>query len=119
MEYKSPAEKAWRTMKSKSPGIKAAYTKRRKRGAKKAAAKVKSKQWEPEKVEFLKELKTNAIPNTCAVCGDSRPFVLQVHHVDIEKEIEITLCANCHDIVRRGTIEDLKKAHRGNKNELK
>jgi sulfur relay (sulfurtransferase) complex TusBCD TusD component (DsrE family) len=119
MEDKSPAEKAWRTMKSKSPGIKAAYTKRRKQGAKKAAAKVKSKQWEPEKVEFLNKLKTNAIPNTCAVCGDSRPVVLQVHHVDTEKKIEITLCANCHDIVRRGTFEDLKKAHKGNKNESK
>ncbi len=111
MGDKSQAEKAWETMRSKSPGIKAAYTKRRKAGAKKVAANVKSKQWEPEKVEFLKRLKRNAIPNTCAVCGNSRPFVLQVHHADPERKTEVILCANCHDTVRRGTFEDLRKAH--------
>ena len=110
MGNRSPAQKAWETMRSKSPGIKANYTKKRKDGAKKIAAKVKSKQWEPEKVEYLKELKEKAIPNTCIICGDSRPFVLQVHHSDPEKKIETILCANCHDTVRRGTLGDLKKA---------
>ena len=112
MGYKSPAKKAWETMRSKGPGVKAGYTKRRKEGAKKAAAKVKNRQWEPEKVEYLKELKEKAISNSCVVCGDSRPFVLQVHHVCPEKNIEAILCANCHDTVRRGTLENLREAHK-------
>ncbi len=112
MEEKSPANKAWQTMRGKGPGTKAVYTKKRKKGAKKAAAKVKEKQWELEKVEFLKALKEKAIPDTCVVCGDSRPFVLQVHHADPEKKIEVILCANCHDTVRRGSIDDLKNAQK-------
>jgi len=113
MEEKSSAKKAWETMRGKGPGTKAAYTKKRKAGARKAAAKVKNKQWEPEKVKYLKALKEKANPDRCIVCGDSRPFVLQVHHVDPEKKIEVVLCANCHDTVRRGTLEDLRKANKG------
>ena len=109
MGNKNPAKKAWQTMRSKSPGIKSHYTRKRKYGAKKAATKVKLKQWEPEKVEYLKAIKEKALPNTCIVCGNNRPFVLQVHHADPEKKIEVILCANCHDTVRRGTFEDLKK----------
>ena len=53
--------------------------------------------------------------NICVVCDDSRPFVLQVHHADPERKTKVILCANCHDTVRRGTFEDLWKAHeRGN-----
>lgn len=113
MEEKSPAQKAWKTMRNKSPGKKAAYTKKRKEGARKAVAKVKNKQWELEKVEYLKALKEKAIPNTCVVCGDNRPFVLQVHHADPERKIEVILCANCHDTVRRGTLENLMKVYKG------
>ena len=54
MEKKSPAQKAWETMRNKGPGKKAVYTKKRKEGARKAVAKVKNKQWELEKVEYLK-----------------------------------------------------------------
>jgi len=111
MEGKTPAQKAWDTMKTKSPGEKAWDTIRRKKGAKKGAAKIKAKQWEPEKVEYLKELREKAIPNACIVCGDTRPFILQVHHADPEKKIELKLCANCHDTVRRGTLEDLREAY--------
>jgi hypothetical protein len=111
MEDKNPGQKAWETMRNKGPGKKAAYTKKRKEGARKAVAKVKNKQWELEKVEYLKVLKEKARPNTCIVCGDSRPFVLQVHHADPERKTEVILCANCHDTVRRGTFEDLRKAH--------
>ena len=53
MREKNPAQKAWRTMRSSSRGKKAAYTKRRKAGAKKTAAKLKDKQWEPEKRQVL------------------------------------------------------------------
>jgi len=115
MEEKSPAQKAWETMRNKSSGEKAAHTKKRKEGARKAATKVKNKQWEFEKVEYLKVLKEKACPNICVVCDDSRPFVLQVHHADPERKTKVILCANCHDTVRRGTFEDLWKAHeRGN-----
>jgi hypothetical protein len=113
MEEKSSAQKAWETMRSKGPATKAAYTKKRKEGARKAAAKVKNKQWELEKVEYLKALKEKAMSDTCIVCGDSRPFVLQVHHADPEKKIEVILCENCHDTVRRGAFGDLRKAHKG------
>ncbi len=113
MEEKSSAQKAWETMRNKGPGTKSAYTKKRKEGARKAAVKVKNKQWEIEKVEYLKALKEKAMPDTCVVCGDSRLFVLQVHHADPEKKIEVMLCANCHDTVRRGTFGDLREAHKG------
>jgi hypothetical protein len=43
------AKKAWETMRSRSSGIKAKYTRRRKEGARKAASKVKGEQWKPEK----------------------------------------------------------------------
>ena len=98
-------------MRNKSSGIKAKYTKKRKEAAKKAASKVKNKQWEPEKIKFLLGLKNNSDQSTCIVCGDSRPIVLQAHHVDPKREDVVKLCANCHDVVRRGTLEDLKKAH--------
>ena len=108
---KSGTEKAWETMRAKSPGEKAAQTKRRKRGARKAIAKVLEKNWDPKKVEFLKELNRNATAGRCIVCGDERRFVLQQHHADREKTIEVTVCANCHDTIRRGSAEDLKEAH--------
>jgi DNA-directed RNA polymerase subunit M/transcription elongation factor TFIIS len=105
----SAARKAWKTMRRKSSGIKAVYTKKRKEGAKKAAAKIKNKQWEPEKVAYLKKLNEKASPNTCIVCGENRPLALQKHHADPERKTIVILCANCHDIIRRGTLEDLKK----------
>jgi len=109
------ASKAWETMKNKSIGRKANYTKRRKAGAKKAVIKVKNKQWNSEKVKYLKELKKDAISNTCVVCNDGTSFVLQCHHADPDKKIIVKLCANCHDTVRRGTLDDLKKAYKRNK----
>jgi len=109
---KTPAEKAWETMRKKPPRTKAIYTKHRRAGAKKAADKAKGRQWEPEKVRYLKELRGNAVLNTCIVCGDSRQFVLQTHHADRKREVEVMLCANCHDTVRRGTLEDLENAHK-------
>jgi cytochrome c553 len=84
------------------------------RGARKAVAKVKNKQWEPKKVAYLKTLREKATSNACVVCGDNRPFVLQKHHADPEKKSVVTLCANCHDTVRRGTLEDLIKANKRN-----
>ena len=60
---KSPAEKAWDTMRRKSAGVKAANTKKRKEGAKKTARKVKNKQWEPEKIKFLLELRNDSDQN--------------------------------------------------------
>lgn len=112
----TPAQKAWETMRNKGPGRKAAYTKKRRKGALKAASKLKNKQWEPEKVNYLQVLNEKAVPKTCVVCGDNRPFVLQIHHADPERKIEVIMCANCHDTVRRGTLEDLKKSH--NKDDL-
>jgi NAD-dependent SIR2 family protein deacetylase len=111
MKNKTPAEKAWETMRSKLPAVKARYTINRQTAAKNVAARVKAKQWEPEKVKYLTQLKGKATPNTCVVCGDSRPFVLQIHHVDPKREVEVTLCANCHDIVRRSTLENLTNAY--------
>jgi hypothetical protein len=111
----TPAKKAWKTMKSKSPGIKANYTKRRKEGAKKSAKKVKGKQWEPEKIKYLSELKKDSKPNVCIVCRDNRPIVLQEHHLEPDKNCVVKLCANCHDIVRRGKLDDLMKAHNDRK----
>jgi hypothetical protein len=108
---KSPAQKAWETMRNQSSSRKAVYTKKRKKSAKKAAEKLKNRQWELAKVKYLKMLKERTISNRCVVCGDNRPFVLQIHHADPDKKIEVILCANCHDTVRRGTFEDLKKAH--------
>jgi len=113
MQNKKPPQKAWETIKNKPPAVRAGYTIRRKAGAKKAAAQVKGKQWQPEKVEYLKELREKATANTCVVCGDSRQFVLQIHHADPKKEIEVILCANCHDTVRRGTLDNLRDTHKG------
>lgn len=112
MEEKSRAKKAREIMRSESPGKKAAYTKKRKETARKVAAIVKTKQWEPRKVKYLKTLKEKAIADTCIVCGNSEQHVLQVHHADREKKIEVILCANCHDIVRRGNYDELRKAHK-------
>lgn len=119
MSDKSPAKKAWETMRSKSPGIKAKYTKRRKQGAKQVAQKIKDKQWESEKIEYLLKLKEESNSNACVVCSESRSIVLQNHHVDPEGKTLVKLCANCHDVVRRGTLEDLKKAHGETGNEAK
>lgn len=106
-------KKAWETMKNKGPGGKAHDTRRRKEGARKAVIKIKAIQWEPERVELLKKWGKEAIPDTCIVCGDSRPFVLQEHHLEPESETLVKLCENCHDTVRRSTdIKDLEEAHR-------
>jgi len=99
-------------MTEKSPAQKAHDTRRRREAAGKAAKKVQSKQWEPEKVKYLSELARESTPNTCVVCGDDRPIVLHDHHLAPQGERRIKLCANCHDIVRRGTLEDLKQAQR-------
>ncbi|MEO0128563.1 MAG: hypothetical protein ABIL44_12560 [candidate division WOR-3 bacterium] len=112
MEEKNRTKKAWETMRSKSPGVKAAYTKKRKKGARKAAAEIQNKQWDSEKVNYLKELQKKAISGRCIVCGDSRPYVLHSHHVDRDTNEVVILCANCHDTVRRGTLENLKAAER-------
>jgi hypothetical protein len=112
MKNKTPAEKAWESMRSKSPAVKAHYATNRQTAAKKVAARIKAKQWEPEKVKYLHQLRGKATPNTCVVCGDSRPFVLQIHHVDPKREIEVILCANCHDIVRRSTLANLTNAYK-------
>jgi predicted HNH restriction endonuclease len=107
------AKKAWETMKSKGPGGKAHDTRRRKEGARKAVINIKAVQWENEKVELLKKWGEKAIPDTCIVCGDSRPFVLQEHHVEPESKTLVKLCANCHDLLRRSKdINDLVEAHR-------
>ncbi len=105
------AKKAWRTMNSNSPAKKAWYTRRRKQGAKKGAQKIKNNQWLPEKVDYLLFLDRQASQNTCVVCGDNRYLVLQSHHVEPRRIETVNLCANCHDLVRRGTLSDLKKAH--------
>jgi len=101
--------KANLTRRRKSAGKKAAVTKR----AKKVAAMVKDRQWEPKKVKYLLGLIEKAISDKCIVCGESRPAVLQVHHVDRDRKIKAKLCANCHDIIRRGTVDELKKVHGG------
>jgi len=110
MTEKSPAKKAWETMNSASAGKKAHYTQRRREAARKGGKKVQEKQWKPEKVEYLWELARESTPNTCVVCGDDRPIVLHDHHLAPQGERTIKLCANCHDIVRRGTLEELRKA---------
>jgi len=110
MTEKSPAKKAWETMNSASAGKKAHYTRRRREAARKAAKKVQSKQWEPEKVKYLSELARESTPNTCVVCGDDRPTVLQDHHVARQSDRTTKLCANCHEIVRRGTLGELRQA---------
>jgi predicted HNH restriction endonuclease len=107
------AKKAWETMKSKDPGGKAHDTRRRKEGARKAVIKIEAIQWEPKKMELLKKWGEEAIPDTCIICGDSRPFVLQEHHLEPDGERLVKLCANCHDLVRRSTdIKDLEEPHR-------
>lgn len=115
MENKSRGQKAalkaWITMRNKSPEIQEDYKRRRKAGAGKAVLKVKNKQWESEKVEYLKELMQKATPNACIVCDDKRPYVLQKHHADPLRTIEVKVCANCHDIIRRANFENLKNAH--------
>jgi hypothetical protein len=110
MTEKSLANKAWDTMRSRTPAEKAAATKKRKAGAKKAAEQVKNKQWDSEKVRFLNALKDKARGGACIVCGDDRQYVLQNHHPNPEKEATVKLCANCHDTVRRGTLKDLTAA---------
>ena len=105
---RSPAARALETMKAKSPAEKAVQTKNRKRGAQKAIASVLEKNFDPRKTEFLLRLSKKANASQCIVCGDSRPFVLQEHHADREKRVLVTGCANCHDTIRRGTLEDLQ-----------
>lgn len=113
MTEKSPAKKAWETMKGASPAKKAHYTRRRQEGGGKAGKKAQKKQWEPEKVKYLSELARESTPNTCVVCGNDRPIVLHDHHLAPQSERTIKLCANCHDIVRRGTLENLEQARKG------
>ena len=112
MEEKSPQKKAWETRMSKAPGQKAATTKKIKKVAKIIAEKIKNRQWEPEKVEYLKALKECETPGTCVVCGDRREYVLQEHHADRDRTIKVILCANCHDTIRRTDLDELKKARK-------
>lgn len=108
------AEKAWETMRSRSSGIKAKYTRRRKEGARKAASKAKGEQWKPEKVALLMKWQEEATPDVCAVCGDTRPFVQQEHHIEPNGERVVKLYANCRDMLRRSKdTTDLEEAHRG------
>ena len=109
---KNPAAKAWETMREKSPAAQAVDTKNRKYGAIKAIAAVLEVNFERAKKEYLERLNRKATGGKCINCGDSRPSVLQKHHTDPKKKIEVILCANCHDIVRRGTLADLKDAHK-------
>ncbi len=74
------------------------------------AAIIREKQWELGKVAYLKKISKGAIENKCVNCGDDRPYVLQKHHADPEGEVLVSLCANCHDIVRRAGLEELKEA---------
>lgn len=108
----SETHKSGETMKAKSPAEKAVQTRNRRRGARGAIAAVLERNWDPRKTEFLLALKRKVNAGKCIVCGDSRPFVLQEHHADRERRVVITVCANCHDTIRRGTLEDLKDAHR-------
>lgn len=110
MTEKSSADKAWETMKSASPAKRAHYTRRRKEAGSKVGKRVQDKQWTPDKAKYLSELDRESTPNTCVVCGDDRPTVLQDHHVARQSDRTIKLCANCHEIVRRGTLEELRKA---------
>ena len=105
------AKRAWETMRSKSPGEKANYTRNRKIGARNAIEKTKQINFQPEKIAYLLDLNMKSNPETCVVCGDTRSIVLQTHHVDPEKTNTVKLCANCHDVVRRGTLEDLRVAY--------
>ena len=111
MDYTNRAKKAWETMKNKSPGEKAKDTKNRKKGARKAVEKVKRINFQSEKIGYLLGLKVKCNPRACVVCGDTRRIVLQDHHIDQEGVETIKLCANCHDIVRRGKLDDLQTAH--------
>ena len=111
MDCAERAKKAWETMRSKSAGEKANYTKNRKIGARKTVEKIKRNNFQPEKIGYLLELKVKSNPETCVVCGDTRPIVLQTHHVNPERVDTVKMCANCHDIIRRGTLEDLKVAY--------
>ena len=99
-------EKAWKTRTQRKDTEKASAA------GKKAWRKIYDNQFDPEKVAYLVKQSIRAKPDTCVVCGDSRPVVLQNHHANRKKTIEVKLCANCHDIVRRGILKDLKKAHR-------
>lgn len=107
------SKKSWKTMRNRTPGIKASYTRHRKEGAKRAASKVKREQWKTEKVELLKKWAMEALPDTCIVCGDCRCFVQQDHHIERNAKTKVKLCANCHDTLRRSKdINDLEEAHR-------
>ncbi len=108
MPEKADSDKAWETMRNASPGKKAAYTRKRRQSAKEAAKIGTHRQWEPGKVRHLKGQSKNVAPNTCINCGDNRPYVLHKHHVEPEEETLVTLCANCHDIVRRAGLKELK-----------
>jgi hypothetical protein len=112
MDEKSPAKKAWDTMRNKPPAKKAADTRKRKTGAIKATGKVKIINWQTGKVNYLKALNKKAIPGVCIVCGDNRQYVLHRHHADTEKKTIVILCANCHDTVRRADLGELKEAHK-------
>lgn len=119
-------------MRKTSPGKKVAYTSKRSEGSRKAwetirkkqadrtgkfkalakqvAAIVKDRQWESEKIKHLKEASRKAALNTCVNCGDNRPYVLHKHHVEPEGGALVMLCANCHDVVRRAGLKELKEA---------
>ncbi|HMB44581.1 MAG TPA: HD domain-containing protein [Candidatus Methanoperedens sp.] len=103
----SPAKKAWETMRQKSPAKKAWDTMRRQKGAQIGAQKIQKNQWEQEKIDHLYILESKTKKEACIVCSDNRKKVLQDHHIKPDDSHTVKLCANCHDVVRRGTLNDL------------
>ena len=52
----------------------------------------------------------NIYQKECAVCGYSNENALEVHHIDVDRTNNnednlIILCANCHSLVHRGSLE--------------
>lgn len=96
----------------RSPAKKAIAKRKHIIAGQKGWEKVANNQWNKNKVDYLKSRKEEAKTDACVVCGDNRNKVLHDHHLDREKTIVVKLCANCHDLVRRGSLEDLFKAQR-------
>jgi hypothetical protein len=114
MPEESPAQKAAKTRKRRSAAKKAVRTKT----ARKVAGIVKNRQWDKGIVRFLEEIiaaKTDTHDH-CMVCNDERQDVLEIHHVNRERTETITLCANCHQLVTHGNIDELRKACKSTNN---
>jgi len=94
----------------KAARTRAENAKRRRNGARGVLGgrTIQKNTWAPGKVAFLEGRLGAVKPGACVVCGDARPKVLQDHHYKRFSRETCVLCANCHDLVRRGTIEDLK-----------